>query len=242
MNRHVYRWMLAGVLVAVQSAASAAVYHYVDESGRKIFVDRKSQIPTQYREHLEVRGQSGPPRKAQAAVDMPDTEQDEPIDRQREHLREYLASLETPVEIHNNSVMVPVQAQYGSRTLSLKLILDTGASRTMVYSHAIAALRQIKRPAGRVQVADGGVLDTHQVTFSSLQVGPYSLESAGVSVMDHQGFSRHDGLLGMDFLRQVNYEVDFERSVIIWARDQYRKARDELDQLDQRAEQPEPAE
>lgn len=231
------KWILAGMLIFFQPAAVAGVYHYVDDNGRKIFVDRKSQVPPEYREDVRVL-ESARPRKTSSDVDSPLVESDEPVERQRQHLQAYLKKLETPVEIHNNSVIVPVQATYGSRVLNLNMILDTGASRTMVYSQKIATLRQPKRAAGKVQVADGNVLDTHQVTFSRLQVGPYSMESAPVGVIDHMGMSRHDGLLGMDFLRQVDYEVDFERSLIIWARDEYRKAQDALSKLDQRDENP----
>ncbi len=231
MNRHVYRWMLAGVLVAVQSAASAAVYHYVDESGRKIFVDRKSQVPERYRDQLQVRARSASP-SSRVLSKQPEDEGELTPQQQRDKLQAYLRKLETPVKILNNSVMVPVTLTYAGRSLTLELVLDTGASRTLVYDDAIALFNQIKRPAGRVQVADGAVLDTHQVNFRYLKVGPHTLDSPSLTVMAHKGSRRHDGLLGMDFLRQVKYEIDFDRSLLIWEPEYYQQAQDNLAQLE----------
>lgn len=58
-------------------------------------------------------------------------------------------------------------------------------------------------------------------------------------VIEHKGVSRHDGLLGMDFLRQAKHEVDFDRGLIIWQPEYYQQAKEQLEALD-KAAQPSP--
>jgi len=225
-------WILAGTCFLTAPVVVADVYHYVDDRGRKIYVDRKSQVPIQYRDQLEVRAERKPARQSRSLMDAPELEGAVSIQSQRRQLETYIKSLETSVKIMGNSVLVPVKVRYGNRTASLQLVLDTGATRTVIHSNALKSLKVYKRPAGKAQVAGGGIIDTHSVTFDSLEVGPYDIESVSSGVIDHQGVSRHDGLLGMDFLRQVQYEVDFDRSVVIWSRDQYREAQANLAKLD----------
>ncbi len=39
-----------------------------------------------------------------------------------------------------------------------------------------------------------------------------------VAVIEQRGFAlKFDGLLGMDFLRDLHYHVDFKRKIINWA-------------------------
>lgn len=232
----VMRWAILFSILLAPLTALATVYHYVDERGRKIYVDRVSEVPQQYRGQLEVRAQPSSSSVAAKPV-LPDDAADLTPEQQRAQLIDYMSQLETSVVIVNNSVMVPVDVTYGGRTLTLDLILDTGASSTVIYDHAIALFNQPKRPAGRVQVADGATLNTHTVDFSSLAVGPHTISSPSVVVIEHKGVSRHDGLLGMDFLRQAKHEVDFDRGLIIWQPEYYLQAKEQLEALDRAAQQ-----
>jgi len=50
----------------------------------------------------------------------------------------------------------------------------------------------------------------------ALRTGSRNLENIPISVLPGSGGERHDGLLGMNYLKNFRYHVDFARSVIEW--------------------------
>lgn len=221
------------VMLSVSNLVEGAVYHYVDETGRKVYVDRKSQIPEQYRKDIQLRGSEFGKRTSTGlpAVNAKPAPGEGSLEERIAQVEEYIRKLETPVEVRGNSVIVPVQVRYGARDITLKLVLDTGATTTVVYDKSIEILMATTTPSGRARVADGSVVDMHKIAFSRFKVGPYNMEPATASVLEHKGVLAHDGLLGMDFLRQTKYEVDFDRNVIVWSLDNYRDAQSLLERL-----------
>ncbi len=126
----------------------------------------------------------------------------------------------TSVAIEHNAVMVPVSLCAGGQTTQAVLILDTGASVTTI-SPEIAArlgLRLDEAPVGKVQVVGGGMVEARAVKLDRISVGPRSKSNMIVAVIGNKGpYMQFDGLLGMDFLREFRYHVDFRNRVINWA-------------------------
>jgi clan AA aspartic protease (TIGR02281 family) len=133
--------------------------------------------------------------------------------------------------------MVPVKVTVGRRNTTLSLILDTGATSTIIHDDALRGLGVGTSKGGRAQVAGGAMIETRKVTLDRFEVGPYKLQSVSASVIEHEQPGRYDGLLGMDFLRSVKYDIDFERAVVIWERDKYDTARRNLEKLQARLEE-----
>jgi hypothetical protein len=53
-----------------------------------------------------------------------------------------------------------------------------------------------------------------------VKIGPYDMPDAPVSIIKAKGPALgFSGLLGMDFLRNVKYTVDYENQVIRWEPD-----------------------
>jgi len=228
---------LLGMCLSAQPVF-AEVYHYVNEDGRKIYVDRKSQIPPQYRDDIVVKQSRQVNNKVETAqLPSADGTGDESIESQIDSMRAYMRQLETSVEIKGNSVMVPVKVTVGRRNTTLSLILDTGATSTIIHDDALRGLGVGTSKGGRAQVAGGAMIETRKVTLDRFEVGPYKLQSVSASVIEHEQPGRYDGLLGMDFLRSVKYDIDFERAVVIWERDKYDTARRNLEQLQARLEE-----
>ncbi len=125
----------------------------------------------------------------------------------------------TKVKIIGNSVLVPVRLVYGRNDVDVHLLLDTGATRTAIYTEAADRLSMNLSSArkGLAQVIGGGVIEARVVRINSLTVGPHTIDNWDVLVIPHKGSAaRNDGLLGMDVLRGMKYKVDFKKQVIVW--------------------------
>lgn len=219
------------MLVCVSTPSHAQVYHYVDKNGKKVFVDRKSQIPDEYRDQLEVREQS---TRRSRAVTGPAVAADDSLATHKAKLESFMESLEMPVTIRGNSVIVPVNVLYGNARFNLGLVLDTGASKTVVHADKLSHVNVFTTPSGNARIADGAVIETRNLMFDEVKIGPYTSRSVSVSVIDHKAQVGYDGLLGMDFLRSAKYDIDFDRELIVWQRDDYRKAQEQLAEVERR--------
>ncbi|OGR32844.1 MAG: hypothetical protein A2091_03265 [Desulfuromonadales bacterium GWD2_61_12] len=204
---------LAGLPVAV----SARFYKYVDDSGTIVFVEDKSRIPQKYWSQLKTYDEASDrlsPDERKAAAERRQSEQTDAA-----ALNSLTQSLETSVTIRNNRVLVPVSVRYDTREVTVRLVLDTGATNTVFYDNAIMNLG-VPVDAGKVgygQVVGGHKIQHQMVQFRTISVGPYEIRNPQASIIKNiDPDADHDGLLGMDFLQQMKYRIDFDRQVIRW--------------------------
>lgn len=190
-------------------------YKYVDERGIVHFVDSISKIPIEYRKNLESRSyKKNDPLSQNKRKALLDTEK-----KKREAMIQSFLSkeIETDVVIINNRVLVPVRLGYAGREISTVLLLDTGASITLLHNKPIRQLAIRKQKKAQAQVADGRFIDTGIAQLDYMIVGPFKKTNLEVAFVEHEVTSgAHDGLLGMNFLRGFEYSIDFERNVIKW--------------------------
>jgi tetratricopeptide (TPR) repeat protein len=128
-------------------------------------------------------------------------------------------SLSTQVTIEGNQVLVPVTFRYGPRSVQGVLLLDTGASFTSLHSDVAGRLdiplEQAPKSLG--QVYGGGLIVAREANLAYITVGPHTRRDVPVKIVSHNGPPvRFDGLLGMDFLRNYRYHIDFQNQRIIW--------------------------
>ncbi len=228
-------WALTLLLgLAAAGNGYAQIYHYVDERGRKVYVDSLSQIPAQYRDQVEQLREPAPQR----TMPLPAPGPEQQLQALRTELERMLAQvdaalkeLQTPVEIRDNRVLVPVRAVYGNRHADTRMLLDTGASGTVFHRDAIAPLRGATYAAGQARVASGERIEVHAINLDRIEIGPYRIKATRAMVLDHSGRSEHDGLLGMDFLRQVQYRIDYDNGMIIWDPAQYQALQTQREEL-----------
>jgi clan AA aspartic protease (TIGR02281 family) len=121
--------------------------------------------------------------------------------------------------IRGNQVIVPVLLSNGWVKEEARLLLDTGASTTVISSEFASRLRfnLDKAEKSLARVADGSLVDTLVVDLDALEVGPHTRSNLKIIIIERKGpVEEHDGLLGMDFLRDLHYRLDFENKQIIW--------------------------
>ena len=125
----------------------------------------------------------------------------------------------TRVTIAGNGVLVPVTLAHGDRVVQATLLLDTGASITVI-SREIAEKLDIdldRAGQARVQVVGGGIVKAWHTRLDRLIAGPHTKTGQNVAIVPHKGGGfTVDGLLGMDFLRSFKYHIDFNNQAINW--------------------------
>lgn len=210
--------LMAIFLLLLISRAEAEVYQYVNDKGRKVFVGSPSQIPHQYRNQSKMLKPSAQVSNTSAFSTSNQSAADNFSNRRDvRRLEIQLRLLETRVVVRGNQVLVPVTVTYHGRDVEVKMLLDTGASGTVFYRNALAKLEADSESAGYAQVAGGGVVKISSVEFDRIKVGPFKARHIRAFVMNNKSpNSGFDGLLGMDFLMNVEYKIDFARQVIIW--------------------------
>jgi len=199
------------VLVAWPLPGLAEYYRYRDENGVLRFSDT---FPEKYTDQVEIYPDSpSTPQPDNKKQKTPTTVTHSPVKPQSKVAPK---TLETKFTLQKNRILLPVEIVGTRGRARVHLIMDTGAQRTLLWRSALPSIGL--RRIGRVRAAGiAGSKYASSVRAKSINVGPYRLKDAEVAVMTPGRYQKdYDGLLGMDFLMKVRYEIDYERLVIIW--------------------------
>jgi predicted aspartyl protease len=217
--------LLAGVAVCLAaSPLGAEFYKYTDKSGRTVYVDEVWKIPAEYQNQLgryaEKFDHLPEDQKSQAVESDQERQRAIELEHQRQteiDLQNKMKAMETRVTITNNQIIVPVSFSNGGLEAATHLILDTGATHTVIYRSFASQLNILSVATGQSKVASGQSVLSEVGKVDFMKVGPIQARDFPVIIMSFEGPPiAYSGLLGMDFLSRVEYVLDYENQVIRW--------------------------
>jgi len=210
----------------------AEFFKYVDENGNIHFVDDESKIPRQYidkvkgykekyddlsKEEREIIIQKDADFEAGKKLKLKDArmllEKEKQIEKQR-----HIKSMTTKVKIIGNQVLVPARINYKGHEFDALLLLDTGASITAIH-HDVFDFDGLLYSTKDVKMfgAGGNPIKSKFVNLNYIRIGPVKKTDINAVVIERKGPRvLHNGLLGMNFLKHVEYSTDFENHTITW--------------------------
>jgi hypothetical protein len=120
-------------------------------------------------------------------------------------------AISIPVKIRGSKVIVSVLF---NDSIAANLLLDTGASRTMISTRTARDLRLHSTGSG-TGYGIGGYVTVSTGRIESIKIGDVEIRNMLVMVHDFSLDPSYQGLLGFDFLSQFHMSLDSQKAMLV---------------------------
>ena len=197
------------VLNALTETCLSQTYKYIDENGHVVFTDNEINIPEKYHEkttifHKQLHEWTYRRNNTEPGMSYHAISQKLVKEKDRERW--------VKIEIKKKHVIVPVKITIAHKKTTLKLLLDTGSDKTLLYKRSLKRFKLLNHKAVSLQQASGGLVGAKEITLTNLEVGKIKEKEMTALVLSFQGSRvEYDGLLGTDFLLKHRYIIDYDK-------------------------------
>ena len=116
-----------------------------------------------------------------------------------------------PVKVSGSKVIVSVNF---NNSTAANLLLDTGASRTMISSR-IARILRLQSIGSGTGYGIGGVVTVSAARVESVKLGEVERQNLLVMIHDFSPDASYEGLLGFDFLSHFHMSLDLQKALLV---------------------------
>jgi Aspartyl protease len=116
-----------------------------------------------------------------------------------------------PVKVSGSKVIVSVNF---NNSTAANLLLDTGASRTMISSR-IAKILRLESIGSGTGYGIGGVVTVSAARVESVKLGEVERQNLLVMIHDFSPDASYEGLLGFDFLSHFHMSLDLQKALLV---------------------------
>jgi predicted aspartyl protease len=129
-----------------------------------------------------------------------------------------ISKRETKITIRGNLIFVPVILGYQGREIETTLILDTGSNSIVLHENIANSLEIGTYSHSKAKGVGGIEIETKVTKLDYVKVGPHKKINLTAHIIEYEdpNIKQFNGLLGMNFLKNLKYSIDFDRQVLSW--------------------------
>lgn len=230
--------ILSSALISLLSVNSyAEIYHYVDDSGKKVFVDSLSRVPHKYWDQLKNQNQidfSLSPQE-QAKKNLLQSISNVSVE-QRQTKRDVLDAMsnyEALLRKVRGKPVVQVKFRDGTIQRTLTLLIDADYP-ALLLRESQASLFSVKPGKLNHLQLSNQVVRTRPLNITQVKFGPYSYDLRNFYLVEDSLIPGGvDGVLGKPIVSGIRYKEDTEANKLIFEPAHYVTLHKELQEIEQ---------
>lgn len=220
MHRHVLTYcLLAATWLVFASDSRAEFYRYRNADGVICFTDDLSKVPKEKADNADIYYDQFDPPPTQEQSGLKEEEMTKEEWENKDKPKPVVKAATTAFTFADNKILVRVRIGSKYRATTATLLLDTGATTTVIHESLARRIGLQIEAWGQASIAGGQTIDTGITTADFIALGPKRLDNPSLTIIAYYGaHAQHEGLLGMDFLKNFPHTIDTKNMRIVWSK------------------------